>query len=308
MSAIDDNGPGGEAPALGEAMLTMDVADALRHAPDSASDPDALAGLRQLYAAIGLSVSDRVLAEGLAAYRANRFAYRPPQKGFGPLLARLYVGRRAWLRPAWTVVLMLAIGIGGYFLVYRPYRDAQAEQARLELAQDMPAQMDALYATIFNETKVQQAASDADALRQQGKEAAAKGDRAGAEAALAGLTAIRDTLRQDYRLTIVSRPGVKWGFWTFPEDNDAATNYYLVVEARTQDGTALSLPIPNEQTGRTDIVSMWGIRVPESVYRSVEADVADDGVIQRPVVAIKQFGFLEPDYLVDTLGGAVTRW
>ena len=308
MNATDDTGPASQAPALGDLMLTMDVADALRHAPDYASDADALAGLRQLYASLGLSVSGEVLADGLAAYKANRYAYKPPRKGFGAALARLYVSRKGWQRPVWTVVLMLAIAIGGYTLIYRPYRDAQAEQARLELAQTLPAQMDDLYGTIFNETKVQQAANDAGALRDQGKAAAAEGDRAAADAAIAGLTTIRDTIRQDYQLTIVNRPGSKWGFWTFPDDNAEATNYYLVVEAKTQDGTALSMPIRNEQTGRTETVSTWGIRVPEDVYRLIEADVADDGVIQRDVVAYKQFGFLDPDYVIETLGGAVTRW
>ena len=308
MNAIDDKSPAGEAPVLGELMLTMDVADALRHAPEYAHDPDAIGKLQQLYAGLGLAPSGAVLADGIAAYKANRFAYRAPKKGFGAALARFYVGRRLWQRPLWTGLLMLAVASGGYFLVYRPYRDAQVEQAQLDLAQTMPAQMDALYSTIFDETKVQQAANDADALRDNGKAAAAKGDRAAAEAAIAGLTSIRDTIRQDYRLSIVNPADRKWGFWTFPDDNDEATNYYIVVEARTQDGTSLSLPIRNEQTGKTDTVSTWGIRVPEDVYRSVESDAADDGVIQRGVVAIKQFGFLEPDYLIDTLGGAVTRW
>jgi len=53
---------------------------------------------------------------------------------------------------------------------------------------------------------------------------------------------------------------------------------------------------------------MWGVRVPESVYRSVETDKRDDGIIQRNIVGIKQYGFLDVDYTVPVLGGAVTRW
>lgn len=172
----------------------------------------------------------------------------------------------------------------------------------------LPAEMDALYQTIFEETKIQQAANDAAALRDQGKTAAAEGNRAGAEAAIAELTRIRDTLRQEYQLRIVSRDGVKSGFWTFPEINTAATNYYVVVEAIDPTGKALSLPILNEENNETETVAMWGVRVPETVYRSVEADKTDDGIIQRNIVGIKQFGFLDPDYLVQVLGGAVTRW
>ena len=50
------------------------------------------------------------------------------------------------------------------------------------------------------------------------------------------------------------------------------------------------------------------MRVPEEVYRAVEADKQDDGIIQRNVVGLKQYGFLDVDYPVPVLGGAVTRW
>ena len=128
------------------------------------------------------------------------------------------------------------------------------------------------------------------------------------EQAIADLTGIRDTLRQEYQLRVVSRDGIKSGFWTFPEINTDATNYYVVVEAIDSNGTALSLPILNEENNKTETVNIWGIRVPESVYRAVEADKRDDGIIQRNVVGIKQFGYLDTDYLIQVLGGAVTRW
>jgi hypothetical protein len=168
--------------------------------------------------------------------------------------------------------------------------------------------MDALYRTIFEETKVTQAADNAAAVRDQGKRAAAEGNRAAAMQAVTDLTAIRDTLRQEYQLRVVSRDGVKSGFWTFPEINTDATNYYVVVEAIDSQGMALSMPILNEEDNKTETVSIWGLRVPEAVYRAVEADKKDDGIIQRNIMGIKEFGYLEPTYLVEVLGGAVTRW
>jgi hypothetical protein len=81
-----------------------------------------------------------------------------------------------------------------------------------------------------------------------------------------------------------------------------------VVEAIDAHGAALSLPILNEENNQTETVNVWGIRVPEAVYRTVEADKRDDGIIQHNIVGIKQFGYLEPDYLIQVLGGAVTRW
>ena len=294
-----------QAAPLSDIMLAMDVSDAIRHDPTLADDPERLVAL---YARQGIAVSETVAMDGIAAWRGKRFAYLPPPPGFRLTLARLYVWRKHWLPPAVAVGLMFLIGFGGYFLVYKPYHDSQIQQAQVELTQTMPAQMDALYETIHEETKVQQAENDALEARLQGKAAAAKGDRAGAEAAIADLTAIRDTLRLNYQLMIVDQPGVKWGFWTFPEDNSEATNYYLVVEARDSTGTALTLPIRNEQTGIVDNVAMWGIRVPEEVYRAVETDKADNGTIQHTLIGIKDFGFLEPDYTVQVLGGTVTRW
>ncbi len=173
---------------------------------------------------------------------------------------------------ALAIALVLVVGLGGYFLAYQPFQAAQAEAARVELAEKLPAQMDALYQSIFEETKVTQAATDAETIRVRGQTAAAEGDRAGAENAVAELTALRERLRQEYQLRIVNREGQKTGFWTFPEINTAATNYYVVVEALDDSGKALTLPITNEENGQTENVAIWGVRVPEATYRAVEAD------------------------------------
>jgi hypothetical protein len=297
-------------------MLAMDVVDTLRHNQDlvarelagEARETQLIDRLRKLYHQQGIEVSDAILKEGVAALNESRFVYTPPKPSLGVALARMYVARKRWLPATFALFLMLLIGLGGYFLVWKPYREGQAEQVRIELAEKLPAEMDALYQTIFEETKVTQAADNAAEIRDHGKRAAAEGNRAAAERAIADLTTIRDTLRQEYQLRVVSREGVKSGFWTFPEINTEATNYYVVVEAIDSRGTALSLPILNEEDNKTETVNIWGIRVPETVYRAVEADKKDDGIIQRNIMGIKDFGYLEPSYLVDVLGGAVTRW
>ena len=122
------------------------------------------------------------------------------------------------------------------------------------------------------------------------------------------MTALRDRLQQVYTLRVVDKPGVKPGFWTFPPNNSEATNYYVVVEALDPAGNALSLPITSEDTGSTQSVSRWGVRVPQSVYEAVIADQQDDGTIQHSLVGFKQDGFPDVDYVVPVLGGAVTQW
>ncbi len=305
-----------ESAPLDEVMLAMDVVDTLRHRQDlverelsgDARERQLIDKLRDIYQHQGIEVSDEVLRAGVKALDESRFVYTPPRPSFATTLARLYVGRRKWGPAVIALALVLVLGLGGYFLAWQPYQNAQLAAARLELSEGLPAQMDALYQSIYDETKVQQAVNDAEALRTRGKTAAAEGNRAGAEQAVAGLTALRDQLRQEFSLRIVNRQDVKTGFWTFPEVNTAATNYYLVVEAIGADGKALTLPITNEETSTTENVAIWGVRVPESVYKSVEQDKLDDGIIQRNVMGIKEYGFLDVDYVMPVLGGAVTRW
>jgi hypothetical protein len=301
---------------LDEVMLAMDVVDTLRHRQDlverelagDAREKLLIEKLREIYQQQGIEVTDAVLMAGVKALDESRFVYTPPKPSFGVSLAKLYVGRRKWGPAALAIALVLVVGLGGYFFAYRPYQQAQLEGARVELSEKLPAQMDALYQSIFEETKVQQAVTEAEQMRARGKTAAAEGNRTGAEQAIASLTGLRDQLRQEYQLRIVNREGQKTGFWTFPEVNTAATNYYVVVEAVGDDGKPLTLPVTNEENGETESVAMWGVRVPESTYRLVENDKKDDGILQRNILGLKEYGFLDVDYVMPVLGGAVTRW
>lgn len=301
---------------LDEVMLAMDVVDTLRHRQDLATreldgitrEAQLIDKLRDIYHQQGIEVPDHILKEGVAALAESRFVYDPPKPGLGTTLARLYVGRKTWGKPAMAVLLALVVLGIGYFGVWRPYQAGQVEQARVELAEGLPAQMDGLYQTVFEETKVQAAVVQAEALRSRGKAFAAEGNRAGAEQAVTDLTALRDKLRQQYTLRVVNRADVQSGFWTFPEVNTDATNYYVVVEALDPSGNVLSLPILNEENGETETVNIWAVRVPEVVYNAVAADKRDDGIIQANEVGRKADGFLEVEYNMPVLGGAVTRW
>jgi hypothetical protein len=300
-----------DAASLSDEMLIMDVADTLRHGIDlpAGASGEALVGrLRAIYLQQGIEASDTVFREGIAAAADARFVYAPRTRGAGRALARLYVARHKWGPPVFALALALVVGLSAYFFGYRPYRASEAERARLELTQDLPARLDGLYQTIFNETKVQSATTDADELRNRGKEAAAKGDRMSAERAVADLEALRDQLRQTYTLRVVDRDGVKPGFWTFPPNNSEATNYYIVVEAVNGSGNVLSLPVTSEDTGETRTVDRWGLRVPQAIYEAVMADKQDDGVIQHSLVGFKQDGFIDIDYAIPVLGGALTQW
>ncbi|MEO7222836.1 MAG: DUF6384 family protein, partial [Devosia sp.] len=121
---------------LNDVMLAMDVVDTLRHNQDlvarelngEARETQLIDKLRELYHQQGIEVSDAILKEGVAALGESRFAYTPPKPGLGVTLARMYVARKRWLPATFAVFLMLVIGLGGYFLVWSPYRAGQQEQ------------------------------------------------------------------------------------------------------------------------------------------------------------------------------------
>src|SRR5690606_28585856 len=173
---------------LDDVMLAMDVVDTLRHEDNlvarelgaDAREAQLIERLRKIYHDQGIEVPDHILAEGVKALAESRFTYTPPPDTFSTRLARLYVSRARWGRPALIAVALIAVVLGGYFLLYRPYQAGMAEAARIELAEGLPARMDELREAIFNETKVQSALERADPWVERGKAAAARGDREGA--------------------------------------------------------------------------------------------------------------------------------
>jgi hypothetical protein len=115
-------------------------------------------------------------------------------------------------------------------------------------------------------------------------------------------------LAQQYVLRIVSRPGEETGAFRIPDVNKSTRNYYLVVEAIGSDGKALSLPILNEENGKTEIVTKWGVRVPQSTFDAVRRDKQDDGIVQNNRLGEKRRGELDPAYLMPVQGGTITKW
>lgn len=138
--------------------------------------------------------------------------------------------------------------------------------------------------------------------------ALAGGDFDSAQLAMSDLKSLTETLQQAYVIQVVSRPGEKSGVWRYPELNQSAKNYYLIVEAIGPRGKPLSMPITSEEDGKTHNVKKWAIRVGESAYLAIAQDKKDDGIIQRNKIGIKRPGYLKPEYNINTTGAAITEW
>ncbi|MBX9588982.1 MAG: hypothetical protein K2X43_06745 [Hyphomonadaceae bacterium] len=306
----------GKPQTLDDIMIAMDVVDTLRHREDlvrrelSEEDREAelIARLRKIYQDQGIDVPDRVLADGVKALKESRFVYTPPPRGWRRSLLTLWARRETFGKRAAALVALAAAGLTGYHvLVTRPAQLA-VERTRLEITETLPKALRQAHADVLAIASDDAAKQKANALLADGERLIRGGDRAGASKVNGELAALREEVAREYTLTIVSRPGESTGVWRRPPGKSAARNYYVIVEAVAPDGRRLSLPIRNEETGATETVTKFGVRVPQAVFDAVAQDKREDGIVQRNRFGIKRRGVLAIDYLMPFEGGFITQW
>ncbi len=301
---------------LDDVMMAMDVVDTLRHRNDLVARElneenrasTLVDRLREIYHQQGIDVPDHILQEGVNALKESRFTYNPPTGGFGYMLARAYVSRGRWGKWVLGIGLALGIGLSGYFLVYQPMQAGQVAATQTYLSTELPAQFDQLVTQIEATAKVDAANTQAAELADRGKLAASAGDQVAAEKFLSDLNGLLSTLQSEYRVQVVNREGADTGVWTYPDVNQDARNYYIIVEAIGPDGNILPQSITNEESGLAETVEQWGVRVSEVQFEAIPDDKLDDGIIQNNIMGLKEFGYLNVDYTQPVLGGAITKW
>ncbi|MET0568103.1 MAG: DUF6384 family protein [Hyphomicrobiaceae bacterium] len=306
----------GKPQTLDDVMIAMDVVDTLRHREDlvrrelneEGREAELIARLREIYRNQGIEVPDHVLADGVKALKESRFVYTPAPKGWKRTLLTLWAKRDSHGKVAG---IALALLVGGWtahhVLVTRPAEQA-AEQARIEITETLPKALRQAYADAIGVAADEAVKQKANALLADGERAIRSGDRAAMSQVSAELAALRDDVAHEYTLTIVSRPGESSGVWRRPPGNSQARNHYLIVEPIAPDGRKLSIRVRNEETGATEIVSKFGVRVSQQVYDAAVQDKRDDGIIQRNRFGVKRRGTLAVDYQMPFEGGFVTKW
>jgi hypothetical protein len=289
---------------LDDVMLAMDVVDTLRRRQRlvereldaEGREQDLRERLHKIYAAQGIAVPEHVLDEGVAALKEERFVYKPPPQSLDTRLARVYVSRASWGK--WFMGGFAAL-LGAWFLYHVMVVAPRSE---------FPERLEVAYQSVVEAAQSDEAEQRAEQLYITARTALTNGQEKRAETALESLRDLHSMLQQTYTLQIVSRPGEQSGVWRVPEANPDARNYYIIVEAVAADGGTLKVPVVNEETGRTERVSKWGLRVEEEVYRRIAADKQDDGIIQQREFGVKRSGQLQPDYRIATSGAAITQW
>ena len=293
---------------LDDVMLAMDVVDTLRHRQllverelnTEAREQTLIKRLREIYAAQGIDVPDHVLAEGVAALDEERFVYTPPEPGWRVTLAHLYITRGTWGKALLAILAMIiAVAIVYTTMISGP------QQRRLAA---LPGELATQRQAIIELTEVPEARERAQQYLVQGQAALREEDADAAGKAVVSLKELRAQLEQEYTVRIISRPGESSGVWRMPDVNTEARNYYVIVEALTEDGSTLTLPVRNEEDGKTYKVNKWALRVSEQLYEQIAADKSDDGIIQQRDFGVKRRGQLTPDYAMPTTGAALTAW
>ena len=309
--------PGTPAVPLDDVMIAMDVVDTLRHdkrivereLDEETRRAELIERLRHIYREQGIEVPDHLLEEGVDALKQDRFKYDPPKDGLGVKLARIYVSRDKW--GTWVLGGLAAVIItilGWYLTIERP-RLRAIEARHIELTQTIPADIRTLrddirkisILPIAEDGEVAQLAGDALAAASASRLEEAREKRNRLRRYLAELAAA-------FKITIVQRRGELSGLWRVPKVNPRARNFYLVVEALDADGKPLTRRIFNEESSRYENVQKWAQRVPKSVLDRVQADKADDGIIQNAVIGEKKRGRSEITWHVKVLDGAITKW
>ncbi|HUS53155.1 MAG TPA: DUF6384 family protein [Thermohalobaculum sp.] len=301
---------------LDDVMLAMDVVDTLRsnqrlverELTSETRDSELIERLREIYAAQGIEVSDDILLEGVEALKRQRFSYEPTPPGFATFMATLYVKRAKWGLPLAIGGVVLAVLWGGYHFAIDAPRQAALENRAIELTQQIPVALSDLQTEIAGLALVDDANQKASAFAEDGMAAVESGELELARAAEQNLRSLRETLAGSYEIRIVARPGEPSGAWRIPDANSNARNYYLIAEAISANGQIVTVPITSEEDGKTANVDKWGLRVGRAVFEAVGDDKSDDGIIQNNRLGVKRRGYLEPEYTVQTTGGAILEW
>jgi hypothetical protein len=301
---------------LDELMMAMDVVDTIRHSELvverelAQGDRDAaLRGrLREIYRGQGLEVSDAAIVQGIKALRESRFAYTPPAPGLGRSLAMFWIRRGVYGRWVGSALVVATALWGINYFGFELPRQRAVEQARIELSEELPRALQAAAGAARVETRDPAVISQIDGLERDGQAALARSDVVGARASLTSLTGLRDQLVTTYSVNVLSGANETSGVWREPVNNPNARNYYLIVEAVQPDGNRVSVRVVNEETGKAETVTRWGVRVPESFFQAIRNDKIDNGIIEKNPVGTKVRGELDPRYVFPREGGAITSW
>ena len=297
-------------------MLAMDIVDTLRHREKiidrelsaEAREEKLIGRLKDIYAAQGIDVPERILADGVKALEEKRFHYEPPQNTFAVKLAKFYIARDRWLKPVAAIIGVAAFATAAWEFGVEAPREAKAAQTQIELTQTLPDNLQTARDAALAVANTDTARARIETAYQDGIFAIREGDATAARTATDDMAWLQSTLEKELSIRVVSRPGEHSGVFRVHDDDPSLRNYYLIVEAVDARGRTHALEIASEEDRTTKRTESWGVRVPEGAFNAIAADKQDDQIIQNAIVGEKPKGALLPAYSIETAGGAILEW
>ena len=320
MTRLDRGRP--DSLSVPEMLRIMDVATALRQDRELVEEQLNVEELKErlkerMLAAskvTGESVTPEEVDAAIRQYYASLYSFREPKLGLSVALAHLWVRRVAAFWMAWAAVA--AVGLAWWLLISPtgPLTASGRNHRRVET----------LAATIAGESKVVRAlaadpsvAPEVARLDAEARVYREKDDPKGLESVRKSLADLGARLGESYNVAVVSGAGRKSAVDRYYRDKDGrrVSGFYLIVEARTPDGKALTRRIHNDENDSYKEVTAWAERVPEAVYERLKKDKLEDGILNETAFAAKRKGF--PDEEITMPGpdgkplarlGRITEW
>jgi len=173
----------------------------------------------------------------------------------------------------------------------------------------LPGLINQVYTSVIDVAKEPQAIQEANKTKQEADSYIRTASVSELRRAVEQLRALNGALQQEYKITIISRPGELTGIDRIYEEKGgkATSGLYIFVEAiDSQTGRAIPMNIKNEEDGRTYQVTKWGERVEENIFESVVKD-KKDGRVDNNILGLKEKGYTTPRITFDVNGRSVQR-
>lgn len=270
-------------------------------------DDQLKAHLRSISDRQKLSISGRMLDEGMRSLKEDRFTYSPVGGRIARGLAAIWLERRTTY--GWIGLGLMFFVAFALFTRWDASQFAFTEEARqIELTQTLPWKLKQQTEAALAEAKTTDAKEYVQGLNNEGAIALAGKDVPKVHKIITELETVRAHLARTYVLRIVARPNEQSGVFRIPKANANARNYYLIVEAVMPDGKILSMRITNEENNSTTTVTKWGVRVPQATFDAVRKDKGNGVALKKDILGRKPQGALTEVYDMPVMDGAITEW
>jgi hypothetical protein len=308
-------------PDIQTILCAMDAVNAARNTEELLNDEVNIESrksvlrdkLKQTYSSQGIAVSDDIIEKGVSEFFEQRYAFKKMPRNINLLIAYLYVSRARIATITSIAFAVILIVAGFWALIYNITTSSQkaavakkiaTEKAMIEADKkkeatlkselsSLPAQIKSIGAAIIKLAKEDPVKQKAEFLMGESVAAVAASNIGSLKQIKTELDLLLAQISSEFELTI--NGSGKTGFWRTLTKNPGEKRYYIVVNA-AYNGKSVSIPIKNEEDGKTYNVSQWAEQVSLSEFDAIRNEKASRGVLKEPVFAIKSKGYLNPTY------------